>query len=183
MSRSHHKTSKFLSLVLRHEPGKIGLSLDEAGWASVDDLLAKMQSHGHRINRELLIEIVRSSDKQRFAFNDCKTHIRANQGHSIQVNLDYESAKPPPVLFHGTVGKFLEAIAEQGLCKMERHHVHLSADEITASKVGQRRGKPVILKINATKMHEDGYEFFLSANGVWLVEHVPIGYIGFPTPG
>jgi len=183
MSRSHHKISKFLSLVLRHKPEKIGLTLDNAGWVSVDELIAKMQSHGHRINRELLIEIVSSSDKQRFAFNDGQTHIRANQGHSIQVNLDYESAKPPPVLFHGTVGKFLEAIAEQVLCKMERHHVHLSADEITASKVGQRRGKPVILKINSTKMHKDGYEFFLSDNNVWLVKHVPPAYIEFPPKG
>lgn len=117
MSHSNYKTSKFLSLVLRHKPEKIGLTLDNSGWASIDELIAKMDSHGHCINRDLLIEIVRSSDKQRFAFNDGKTHIRANQGHSIQVNLDYESAKPPPVLFHGTVGKFLETIAEQGLCK------------------------------------------------------------------
>ena len=180
MKTSYKRTSKFLSLVLRHEPQKIGITLDESGWVSVDELITQLQAHGHTITKKQLDEVVRTSDKKRFAYNENKTRIRANQGHSVEVQLDYEATTPPEMLYHGTVEKFLEAIAEQGLCKMQRHHVHLSQTQVTASKVGQRRGRPIILEVYAARMHAVGHVFYVSANGVWLTEHVPPRYIHFP---
>jgi putative RNA 2'-phosphotransferase len=141
--------SKFLSLVLRHQPELIGIVLDDAGWTDVDTLLAKARAKGTSITRDELVEIVKSSDKQRFALSSDGTRIRANQGHSVEVELDLPPTPPPAVLLHGTVDKFLDSIRKTGLVKGSRHHVHLSADLETASKVGARRGKPVLLEIRA----------------------------------
>lgn len=174
------KTSKFLSLVLRHEPEKIGLTLDEAGWVPVADLLAALARHRHPLTEAELGEVVATSDKKRFAFSEDGTRIRASQGHSVEVDLGYEPATPPAILHHGTVDRFIESIREKGLIKGQRHHVHLSADVATATIVGQRRGKPVLLTINAEGMHAAGCAFFRSANGVWLTEHVPSRFIAFP---
>jgi putative RNA 2'-phosphotransferase len=171
------RVSRFLSLVLRHEPEKIRLRLDAAGWASVDDLLAGCARHGILLSRERLNEIVAGSDKQRFAFDETGRRIRANQGHSVAVALGYPRATPPEKLYHGTVRKFVAAILKDGLRKGERHHVHLSVDEATARNVGRRRGVPVILFVKAGEMHRAGHAFFLSANGVWLVDHVPPQFV------
>lgn len=173
------RTSKFLSLVLRHEPGLIGITLDEAGWVSVSELLRACHAHGRAITADELREVVAGNDKQRFSFSDDGRKIRANQGHSVPVNLGYSPADPPAVLYHGTVEKFVPLIMEQGLKKGARHHVHLSPDEQTARRVGARRGRPVVLKVESGRMRRDGHEFFQSANGVWLTEHVPPEYITF----
>jgi len=174
------RVSKFLSLVLRHEPQRIGLALDPAGWVAVDELLRACGGHGVPLTRERLAAIVAASDKQRFAFDASGTRIRANQGHSVPVELGYTPRTPPEVLFHGTVAKFLPLIRASGLVKGERHHVHLSADEATAGKVGSRRGAPVILRVQAGALHRAGHAFFLSTNGVWLVDCVPAEYIVYP---
>jgi putative RNA 2'-phosphotransferase len=172
--------SKLLSFVLRHEPQTIGLVLDGNGWADIDELLTKCRAHGKPLTRELLNTIVSSNKKQRFAISEDGTRIRANQGHSIEVDLAYAPATPPPRLFHGTVAAALSAIRHAGLLKMQRHHVHLSPDEETARVVAMRRGKPCILRIDAANMNTDGHVFYLSTNGVWLTEHVPPRYIEFP---
>jgi len=171
------ETSKFLSLVLRHKPETIGLTLDEAGWTPVADLLAGCARHGIQLSRTELEELVASSDKQRFALSEDGQSVRANQGHSVSIELGLAAQQPPALLYHGTVEKFLPAIRKEGLKKGQRHHVHLSADEITAEKVGARRGDAVILRIDAQRMQTDGFPFFLSANGVWLTDHVPSQYI------
>jgi putative RNA 2'-phosphotransferase len=171
------QTSKFLSLVLRHDPGKIGITLDSAGWVDVDELLAACLRHGKTISRRTLDDIVATSDKQRFALNEDRTRIRANQGHSVQVELDHQQATPPDELYHGTPEKFVAAILRDGLKKMQRHHVHLSPTRDTATKVGERRGKPVILCIDARRMHADGIAFYLTPNKVWLVDEVPPQYL------
>lgn len=169
--------SKFLSLVLRHEPQAIGLTLDEAGWAGVDELLAKAAAAGRPISRDMLAEVVRSSDKQRFAFSADGLRIRANQGHSVDVALGLAAATPPDTLFHGTASRFLAAILQAGLDKRQRHHVHLTHDLATARAVGQRYGTPVVLEIDAARLCADGHVFHRSANGVWLVDHVPADYL------
>lgn len=174
------KISKYLSLVLRHQPEVLGIELDEAGWTDVAHLLKKMNAAGRRCNREQLETVVRDNDKQRFQFNEDGTRIRATQGHSIDVELGYEEATPPDELVHGTPEKFVELIRESGLKKMQRHHVHLHCDESLASSVGQRRGKPVILTINSKAMFEAGHKFFVSPNQVWLTDHVPPEFIQFP---
>lgn len=171
------RTSKFLSLVLRHKPEKIGIMLDEAGWTDVSGLLEAMEKLRWRVSREDLDFIVRNNAKQRFAFSEDGTQIRASQGHSVEVDLKYDAVDPPEILYHGTVGKFMASIREQGLIKGERHHVHLSKDEATATIVGKRRGAPVLLVVDARAMALDGYEFFVSANGVWLTELVPPKYL------
>jgi putative RNA 2'-phosphotransferase len=170
------QSSKFLSLVLRHKPEEIGIMLDSAGWVGVDELLQACASHGKNISRQQLEELVASSDKQRFAFSDDRTRIRANQGHSVQVELDHKISPPPNVLYHGTPEKFVEIILREGLKKMQRHHVHLSPTPETATKVGERRGKSVVLRIDAKQMHADGFTFFVTPNSVWLVDHVPPKY-------
>jgi len=180
MEQSNHTTSKFLSLILRHKPETIGLQLDENGWANVDELISKINANGKELDFESLENIVLMNDKQRFSFNEDLSMIRANQGHSIEVDLALEPALPPEKLYHGTVAKFLEAIKENGLQKMSRQHVHLSHYIYTAQKVGSRRGKPVILTILANEMKEEGFPFFLSENGVWLCDHVPSKFILFP---
>jgi putative RNA 2'-phosphotransferase len=169
--------SKFISLVLRHQPGKIGLTLDEAGWTDVDALLAGMRSHGIEINQARLERVVAENDKQRFAFNPDHTRIRANQGHSIQVQLDLPQLTPPEYLYHGTAVKYIDSIRRNGLLKGRRHAVHLSPDMETARKVGQRHGQPVVLTIQAGRMAGDGFVFTRSENGVWLTEAVPPQYI------
>lgn len=170
------ETSKFLSLILRHQPELIGLQLDTNGWADVDTLLA-LAARRKRITRQELEIIVAESDKQRFAFNDDHSKIRANQGHSIQVDLELPVAIPPEFLYHGTTGAFVAEILKTGIKKMSRQHVHLSPDKATATKVGSRRGVPLILTIRSGDMHRDGIPFFVSANGVWLTDHVPPTYI------
>lgn len=171
--------SKLLSYILRHSPETIGLKLDENGWAEVDELIAKFDLYDRRIDFELLEYIVENNDKKRFAFSGDKTKIRANQGHSISVELNLNETEPLAYLYHGTVAKFLSDIKTQGLQKMSRQHVHLSADRDTANKVGSRRGKPVILTINSGEMYRAGYKFYLSDNNVWLTDVVPAEYIDF----
>ncbi|MBF9221403.1 RNA 2'-phosphotransferase [Hymenobacter ruricola] len=172
------RLSKFLSLHLRHKPDAIGLQLQEGGWVSVADLLAACATHGTPISREELAEIVAGSDKQRFAFDETGTRIRAQQGHSVAVDLQLKPATPPAVLYHGTAPAALPAIRREGLQKMSRHHVHLSPDEETARRVGARRGQPLILTVDAAGLHAAGGVFYESGNGVWLVEAVPPEYLG-----
>ena len=170
------ETSKYMSLILRHKPETIGISLDEHGWANVDELIAGI-SKTHEINMDILEEIVSSDEKQRYSFNDDKTKIRANQGHSIQVDVELEEKEPPMILWHGTGEKFVASIDEQGLIPKSRLYVHLSQDEETAFKVGTRHGKPVLYMVKAADMFKDGYKFYLSKNGVWLTKEVPVKYL------
>jgi len=176
------KVSKFLSLVLRHEPARIGITLDSAGWTDVDALLAASAAHGVAFTRDELAQVVATSDKQRFALSPDGARIRANQGHSVEVELELAPATPPAVLYHGTVDRFLDSIRAQGLVKGERHHVHLSADLATAQKVGGRRGKPVVLVVRAADMVAAGHAFYVSHNGVWLTDAVPATFLDFPAP-
>ncbi|HEY5951135.1 MAG TPA: TIGR02452 family protein [Kofleriaceae bacterium] len=179
MATDYRQASKLLSLLLRHEPHRMGIELDKAGWTDVDKFLDALHAHGVEMTRADLDAIVASSDKQRFAFSSDGTKIRANQGHSVQVELDLASEPPPAMLYHGTVVDALPGIRAQGLLKRQRHHVHLSADIETAKKVGGRRGKPVVLAIKAAEMAALGAKFFRSANGVWLVDAVPPEFIEF----
>ena len=174
------KVSKFLSLVLRHRPDKIGIKLDDQGWVRCDDLIKASSNHGVIFDQAMLEELVRTNDKQRFVFSHDGQRIRANQGHSVPVELGLDSVEPPSELFHGTVEKFLEGIRVDGLKKGSRNHVHLSRDIETAEIVGKRRGKPVILSIDAAGMREAGFSFYLSENGVWLTDYVPLNFIKFP---
>jgi putative RNA 2'-phosphotransferase len=174
------QTSKFLSLVLRHQPEMIGISLDPQGWVEVADLLRQLSANGHPIDRDFLAHVVATNEKQRFAFSADGNQIRANQGHSIAIDLALEPMVPPDLLFHGTVAEYVPLIVADGLRKMSRQHVHLSADLETAMNVGGRRGKPVILHVQAKALHAAGHVFFCSANGVWLTDHVPPGFIDFP---
>jgi len=179
--KSLTSTSKFLSLVLRHQPEVIGMQLDPEGWLPMDELIANANRKGNELSLEILHDVVASCEKKRFSLSDDGLKIRANQGHSVpDVELNLEPVTPPNQLFHGTVAAFIESIREQGLLKRSRNHVHLSADIETAKKVGARRGKPLILTIRAAAMHESGYSFYLSANGVWLTDAVPAQFIQFP---
>jgi len=177
-SKQATRLSKFLSLHLRHTPAAIGLTLQEGGWVKVADLLAACAAHGTPISKSELTEIVEGSDKQRFAFDADGRRIRAQQGHSVEVDLLLLPAVPPPVLYHGTAPAALPAIRREGLLKMKRHHVHLSPDEETARRVGARRGQPIILTVDAAAMHAAGLVFYESGNGVWLVDEVPPQYLG-----
>lgn len=168
-----------MSLVLRHKPDKIGIKIDRRGWTCVNALLKQSAANGLSFTLDELKEVVAENDKQRFAFSDDGLLIRANQGHSIDVELDLEKQVPPDILYHGTVGEFVPSIRKQGLLPQRRLHVHLSPDKETAAKVGKRRGWPVILEVLAGKMHEQGMAFYLSANGVWLTEAVPPGFLRF----
>lgn len=174
------KTSKFLSLILRHEPERVGLTLGEAGWVGVDELLEAVNRNGARLTREELDHIVATCNKQRFAFSEDRQRIRASQGHSVEVDLQYAPETPPEILYHGTATRFLEVIRKDGLQRMERHDVHLSSETKMTLQVGGRHGKPVLLTIRAGDMHRAGFEFRRSANGVWLVNHVPAEFIVFP---
>ena len=169
--------SKFLSFVLRHRPDSIGLALDGQGWVNVNTLLAQCRAHGHSISFQDLTEVVANNSKKRFAFSEDGQSIRASQGHSVEVDLGYRAKKPPEILYHGTTAQFMSAITKKGLLKMKRHHVHLSQDTDTARAVGARRGKPVVLQVRAGDMDRQGFEFFLSDNGVWLVDNVPPAFI------
>jgi putative RNA 2'-phosphotransferase len=179
---SDREISKRLSYVLRHRPDSIGIVLDAAGWVAVDDLLAALARHGAAVARERLEQVIAGNDKQRFALSEDGVRIRASQGHSVPVELGYEPAEPPETLYHGTVERFLEAIRREGLQRGSRHHVHLSAEPGTATKVGERRGSAVILRIRTAAMRRGGHLFWRTANGVWLAESVPADYIDFPEP-
>jgi len=179
MKPNNKKISKFLSLVLRHKPETIGLNLDENGWTDTQELLEKLAKSNKKIDLKTLEEVVANNDKKRFAFNADKTKIRASQGHSIKVNLGYSSIEPPKILFHGTATRFLDSIKKQGLLKGNRHQVHLSKDVDTATNVGSRHGKVVLIKVKALEMHQAGFEFFVSENQVWLTDFVPVEYLEF----
>jgi putative RNA 2'-phosphotransferase len=172
------KVSKYLSKHLRHQPERIGLELDEAGWVEIDVLIAAAAAHNFRFTREELDHVVAANDKKRFAIEG--TRIRASQGHSIDVDLGLPPATPPPYLYHGTVDRYLDAIRAEGLRPMNRHDVHLSPDRETATRVGARRGRPVVLSVDTGAMHRDGHVFHVSANGVWLTKAVPPEYLRFP---
>ena len=173
---SLNKTSKFISLILRHRPEVIGIELDEHGWADVGELIAGV-AKSRPFDMEMLEEIVRTDSKQRYSFNEDRTLIRANQGHSIPVDVELERKEPPEVLYHGTGEKFVSSIDRQGLIPKSRLYVHLSPDEATAQNVGRRHGKPVIYEVMAGEMARDGKAFFLSVNGVWLTKAVPAEYL------
>lgn len=176
-SKNQIKLSKFLSLILRHQPEKIGLTLDAQGWVSIAQLLSQAQAHGHTLSHTALLEIVAHNDKQRFAISTDGLRIRANQGHSLAVDLALLPQTPPDVLFHGTASRFLAKILAEGLQPMQRHHVHLSTNADLALSVGARYGLPQLLWIDAKQMAADGYSFYCTENGVWLTDHVPVAYI------
>ena len=180
LNREFVRISKFLSLVLRHKPEKIGLSLDQGGWARLDELLVKTNQAGVSLNKELLQQVVEHNDKRRFSFSEDRQRIRANYGHSIPAYLDFAPSMPPQFLFHGTAIRFLDSIKRQGLVPKKRNYVHLSPDQQTAIKVGRRHGKPIVLTIQAGRMYECSFQFFCSASGVWLTQRVPAEHILFP---
>jgi len=171
------RLSIFLSMLLRHKPEEANITLDEHGWADVDELLKGINDTGRVIDREILDEIVRTDNKQRYSFNEDGTLIRANQGHSISVDVELQEQEPPEFLFHGTAARSLGSILQEGLKPMSRLYVHLSVDMETALKVGRRHGEPVILGIHSGEMHKRGGAFYLSKNGVWLTEKVDVRYI------
>lgn len=174
------RASKFLSLVLRPEPAAAHVMLDSAGWVEVEALLAGCGKAGRVLSREDLDQVVGTNAKRRFEFSADGLRIRASQGHSVEVDLEYASQEPPELLYHGTATRFLDSIRERGLLKMQRHHVHLAADTQMTLAVGARHGVPVLLTILAVEMHRSGHTFYVSTNGVWLVEHVPPNFIRFP---
>lgn len=179
MRRELVQYSKFLSLVLRHDPASVGVKLDAAGWVNFDKLLAAMKRKRTEITREIIVEVVETNEKQRFAFSPDMSKIRASQGHSIGVELGLKPAEPPEFLFHGTTWKNIPSIRKEGLLRGKRDHVHLSADEATATNVGARHGKPVILTVEARRLVVEGHAIYLSDNGVWLTSHVPAEFILF----
>ncbi|MDI0267277.1 RNA 2'-phosphotransferase [Clostridioides difficile] len=169
--------SVFISLILRHKPETIGIKLDNYGYADVNELIGNINSTGRNINMEILEQIVKEDNKQRYSFNEDRSKIRANQGHSIKVNVELKKLRPPKCLYHGTTIRFLDNIKKEGIIRKNRLYVHLSNDIDTAIKVGKRHGIPIVLKVNTEKMYEDGYKFYLSENNVWLCEHVPFKYV------
>jgi putative RNA 2'-phosphotransferase len=171
------RISRFLSLVLRHKPEQIGLELDSNGWADVNSLIEKCNQSNIPLSLDILKHIVKTNAKKRFAFNQQQNKIRASQGHSVNVDLELKSVKPPEILYHGTAENFVVSIWEQGLMKQQRKHVHLSSTVATALNVGRRHGKPFVFEISAQQMFNDHYTFFLSDNGVWLTDHVPAKYL------
>lgn len=178
MSDKLKSISKFLSLILRHKPEVIGISLDKNGWADVPELITGVNKNNkYFLDMETLEEIVRTDEKQRYSFSGDKTRIRANQGHSIRVDVELKKSSPPEILWHGTGEKYISSINSEGLKPKSRLYVHLSADVETAVKVGSRHGKPVVYRIKSGEMHRQGYIFYLSENGVWLTEIVPVNFI------
>lgn len=171
------KLSKFISLILRHDPAKINITLDEHGWAKVDELINGINQHGHYLDQEMLDQIVATNNKKRFCFNEDHTLIRANQGHSIQVDVELPEKIPPKLLYHGTAINNLDKIKQSGIKKMNRLYVHLSKDVETATKVGSRHGKPVVLIIDTQAMIKDGYKFYYSLNEVWLCDDIDYRYV------
>lgn len=179
--RRQIKISKFLCYVLRHHPGSIGIEVDEHGWADVSELLKGAEQNGFGITPDELNVVVEENNKQRFSFSEDGRRIRAKYGHSIAVDLGYNAVVPPETLYHGTARRNLKSIRADGLTKGNRYHVHLSPDFETAISIGQRHGKPIVLEVEAGRMHSDGYEFYLCAESkVWLTEGVPTEYIRFP---
>ncbi|MGW1223819.1 RNA 2'-phosphotransferase [Streptomyces sp. NPDC001515] len=172
------KVSKYLSKHLRHQPERIGITLDAHGWVAIDDLLKALARHRVPLTRAELDHVVATNDKRRFAIEGDR--IRASQGHTVDVDLGLPPAEPPAYLYHGTVARFLEPIREQGLRPMNRTHVHLSPDRETATRVGARRGRPVVLSVDAGAMHRQGHVFRVSANGVWLADAVPARFLRLP---
>lgn len=180
MKDHNTQISKFLSYVLRHHPESIGIQLDSEGWADVEILLQQAQKHQRPLTRDVLQEVVATNSKKRFALSEDGTRIRALQGHSTaQVTIQYAPVQPPEVLYHGTATRFVDSIRAKGLLSGSRHHVHLSPNVATATQVGQRHGKPIVLTIQAAKMAQAGHLFYLSDNGVWLTAHVPTEFISF----
>lgn len=178
MSKKNTDISKFLSYVLRHKPEAIGLFLDKEGWAVINDLILLSIKEGYTLDNNLIRYIVNSSDKKRFTISEDGLRIRASQGHSTQhVNIDYKEKAPPCFLYHGTASRFIPTIREQGLLSLSRQYVHLSSDKDTAIQVGQRYGKPVLLKIKALNMYEQGFKFYQAENDVWLTKQVPYQFI------
>ncbi|MCE2593395.1 RNA 2'-phosphotransferase [Motilimonas cestriensis] len=175
MNKEFEQISKYLSYLLRHAPESIGLRLDPNGWAYIADIIEKSTSP--KMTKELLQIVVETNDKQRFSISRCGNKIRANQGHSVEIDLTLEPTIPPSVLLHGTAKRFMTSIMAEGISKQKRHHVHLSEADSVANAVGARYGKPVILKVDAEQMAKDGFLFFKTANNVWLVEHVPAKYL------
>ena len=173
---SEKETSKYISLILRHKPEVIGIALDEHGWADVNELIAGVKKT-HYLDMPLLEKIVKEDEKQRYSFNEDKTLIRANQGHSIPVDVELEETTPPEILYHGTGMKYVDSIDSLGLIPKSRLYVHLSADKETAIKVGTRHGKPVVYLIDSGRMNNDGFKFYKSVNGVWLTKEVPTKYL------
>ncbi|MBQ9327937.1 MAG: RNA 2'-phosphotransferase [Solobacterium sp.] len=169
-------TSKYLSLILRHKPEAVGITLDGHGWAHTAELIHQV-NQTHPLTMELLEEIVRTDEKQRFSFNEDKTKIRANQGHSIPVDVEMEEGEPPELLYHGTGEKYVASILKQGLLPKSRLYVHLSTDTSTARKVGSRHGNPMIFLVQAGQMYRDGYVFRYSENGIWMTKQVPVSYL------
>lgn len=169
--------SKFIALILRHKPDTVGITLDEHGWASVSELISGINACGNEIDMQTLEEIVAEDEKQRYSFNSDKTKIRANQGHSVNVDVELKKAVPPETLFHGTGEKFVSSIKSEGLKSKSRLYVHLSKDRETAVKVGSRHGKPVVFEVNSGEMSRNCFEFFLSENDVWLTKIVPAEYL------
>jgi putative RNA 2'-phosphotransferase len=180
VSKDPVATSKFLSFVLRHKPETIGLTLDENGWANLEELVRLANDHGHTLTIKDIADVVANSDKQRFAMDSSGGRIRANQGHSIQVDLELTALQPPELLYHGTAKRFLASIRSDGLLKQARHHVHLSSDANAAALVGGRHGRPVVLTVRAGQMSCNGHLFYRSENGVWLTDQVPTAFIEFP---
>ena len=174
--RQNDNTGKFMAFILRHHPEAIGMKLDEHGWARTEDLIGWI-AKSRPFDMQMLEEIVRTDSKQRYSFNEDKTLIRANQGHSIPVDVELEQKTPPDVLWHGTGEKYVESISKIGLIPKSRLYVHLSKDYETAITVGSRHGKPVVYRVNVKQMAEDGYQFYLSVNGVWLTKEVPVQYL------
>lgn len=171
------KISKYLSKHLRHQPERIGIKISLGGWVAVDELLAACSNHSFPLTRDELNEVVANNDKKRFSFDSTGKLIRANQGHSIDVDLQLQAQIPPDVLYHGTGANAVESILSTGICQMSRHHVHLSTDIATAKAVGKRHGIPVVFSVDAAKMYQDKFKFYCSDNGVWLVELVPPEYL------
>ena len=180
MEQQLTELSRFLSYVLRHKPQALELAISEDGWVSVDELIQNANRHGKSITVEILQTIVSADDKQRYSFNADKTKIRANQGHSVAIDLKLQPQMPPEFLYHGTAGRNGDSIAESGLLKQQRHHVHLSQDQQTAKRVGARYGKPMVLTVLAGEMARKGFVFYKSDNDVWLTDKVPPEFIRFP---
>ena len=180
MNKQYTGISKFLSFVLRHKPEEIGLTLDTEGWTDIDTLLVRLKQANRPLTRDILQAVVDTNDKKRFAISEDGLRIRANQGHSTpDVALSFDEKQPPEFLFHGTATRFVESIQKQGLIPGQRHYVHLSENIPTATEVGQRYGKPVILKINSLQMYEQGFKFYKSDNDVWLTKNIPSDFIIF----
>lgn len=172
----YEKISRYLSLILRHKPEVIGICLDEYGWADVDALIDGIAKN-NIFNREILEEIVRTDEKQRYSFSEDGTKIRANQGHSVSVNLELQPAQPPELLWHGTAEKYVSSIEKTGLKPGSRMYVHLSSDFQTAQTVGSRHGKPVVYQVMSGEMYRSGFRFYRSVNGIWMTILVPVEYL------